>query len=103
MRTFGFLVLLLVGHGSATAFQTSFVKERSCNQSGQVDVLKNNDPSKAYRVTYNEKYQVGGQSGTTQQIAYVAAGGRTEIGCTNNGTNPPTYWQRTITGEVPAR
>lgn len=98
----GMSVLLVTGCASTAApaqFQTYLEKSGKCGSDGKEEFVVNRNRTKGYMVTYEEAYRVGGQSGVTQQVTSVEAGGRTSVGCSNSGTIPLTIWTRKIVGE----
>lgn len=67
--------------------------------SGTYDYLVNTDRNYRYRVTVETRWRSGGDSGRSERVYIMVAGSRKNLGCTDSGYIPVTFYTRTVVGE----
>lgn len=75
--------------------------EGSCGfaSGGTYNYLVNTDTRNRYRVTIRTFWQSGINSGQSDRVEIIEAGGRIGLGCTDSGYIPVTYYNRQVVGE----
>ena len=66
---------------------------------GTYNYLVNTDTRNRYRVTIRTFWQSGINSGQSDRVEIIEAGGRIGLGCTDSGYIPVTYYTRQVVGE----
>ena len=89
------------GGKSQMDFHCVIEKGEACGQAdaGSICYLVNKDASKSYKVTVRKKWTQGNQSGSSDEIIDIPAGGRKSLGCNRSSSIPIATWKFTFVGE----